>query len=143
MSEREAPWSSGECRGLTIRAMVLKREFKSKFHLKTRWKKMDQLMAENITKIIKASKWGKSRQKILKGKMYLLWSGSAQMWASDWKFIHKIKRLNDFVWNFLVERAEFQRKSPCDTLVQLFRPKKPKKKQLQNLKMFPFLLLLV
>ncbi len=32
-------------------------------YLKTRWKKMDLLMAENITKIIKTAKWGKSHQK--------------------------------------------------------------------------------
>jgi len=34
--------------------------------LKTRWKKMDHLMAGNITKIIKAAKWAKSYQKIFK-----------------------------------------------------------------------------
>ncbi len=34
----EAPWSSGKRLGLTIRAMVLGRGFKSRLHLKTRWK---------------------------------------------------------------------------------------------------------
>jgi len=59
----EAPWPSGKCRGLTIQAMVLGREFKSQLHLKTRWKKIDHLMAENIMKIIKTAKWGKSHKK--------------------------------------------------------------------------------
>ena len=35
---REAPWSSGERQGLTIRAMVLGRGFESWLHLKTRWR---------------------------------------------------------------------------------------------------------
>ena len=34
----ESPWSGGERRGLTIQAMVLGRGFKSRRHLKTRWK---------------------------------------------------------------------------------------------------------
>ena len=34
----EAPWSSGEHRGLTIQAMVLGRGFETRLHLKTRWK---------------------------------------------------------------------------------------------------------
>ena len=34
----EAPWSNGEHQGLRIRAMVLGSEFKSRLHLKTRWK---------------------------------------------------------------------------------------------------------
>jgi hypothetical protein len=33
----EAPWSSGERQGLTLRAMVLGCEFDSQVHLKTRW----------------------------------------------------------------------------------------------------------
>ncbi len=35
--DREAPWSSGERRGLTVWAMVLGCEFNSRVHLKTRW----------------------------------------------------------------------------------------------------------
>ena len=50
---REAPWSSGERRGLTIRAMVLGRGFESRHHLKTRW--IDHLMGENTTKKNKGS----------------------------------------------------------------------------------------
>ncbi len=59
----EAPWFIGERRGFTIRAMVLRRGFKSRLHPKTRLKKMDHLMAENITKTKQTTKWGKSRQK--------------------------------------------------------------------------------
>ncbi len=33
----EAPWSSGECQGLTVWAMVLGCGFNSRVHLKTRW----------------------------------------------------------------------------------------------------------
>ncbi len=43
--------------------MVLEHGLESCLHLKTRWKEMDLLMAENITKIIKAVKWGKSHEK--------------------------------------------------------------------------------
>jgi hypothetical protein len=42
--------------------MVLEHGFESCLHLKTRWKEMDHLMAENISKIIKAVKWGKSHE---------------------------------------------------------------------------------
>jgi hypothetical protein len=37
MNSREAPWSSGEHRGLTVWAMVLGCEFNSLVRLKTRW----------------------------------------------------------------------------------------------------------
>jgi hypothetical protein len=37
IENREAPWSSGERRGLTVWAMVLGCEFDSRVHLKTRW----------------------------------------------------------------------------------------------------------
>jgi len=48
--------------------MVLGREFKSRFHLKTIWKKTDHLMAENITKNIKDIQLGQVTPKnILKG----------------------------------------------------------------------------
>jgi hypothetical protein len=56
--------SNGECQGLMIQAMVLGRGFESWLHLKTRWKKMSHLMAENITKLIKTAKWGKSQKNI-------------------------------------------------------------------------------
>ena len=46
--EREAPWSSGEHRGLTIPAILLGRGFESRHHLKTKWK--DHSLGENITK---------------------------------------------------------------------------------------------
>ena len=38
LMKREASWSSGQRRGLTIQAMVLGRGFESRLHLKTRWK---------------------------------------------------------------------------------------------------------
>jgi len=46
-----SPWSSGECRGLTIRAMVLGRGLIFWLHLKTRWKRWILLKAEKIMKI--------------------------------------------------------------------------------------------
>jgi len=41
----EAPWSSGERWGLTIRAIVHRRGFESWLHVKTRWKRLEKTEA--------------------------------------------------------------------------------------------------
>ena len=53
-SLRKAPWSSGECRELTIRAIVLGNGLESQLHLETRWKD-GPLDGRKITKIIKTA----------------------------------------------------------------------------------------
>ncbi len=58
-------WSSGERRGLTIRAMFLGRGFKSRLHLRTRCKNMGHLIKKN-NKNNKESQKAKSHQKQLK-----------------------------------------------------------------------------
>jgi len=56
--DREAPWSSGERQGLTIRATVLGRGLESQLHLKTRLKRDGPLDGRKNNKNNKDSQMG-------------------------------------------------------------------------------------
>ena len=66
----EAPWSSGERQGLTIRAMVLGRGFESWLHLKTRWRWTTRW--QKNTKINKDSQMGQVTSKKKKFLMFFV-----------------------------------------------------------------------
>ena len=68
---REAPWSSGERRGLTIQvqAMFLGRGFESRLHLKTRWND-GPLDSRKIMKDNKDSQMGQVTPKTYLKKKY-------------------------------------------------------------------------
>jgi hypothetical protein len=87
----EAPWSSGECWGLTVWAMVLGHEFNSWVRLKTRWIRWITWW-QNRTKIIKTAKRGESHQKkLLKNSItfYTYWLFTNIMWPA-WKSMLKM-----------------------------------------------------